>query len=66
MPIHHPQLHPDRAPRPLSTLRAVQLHSGRTARVEQSQKLAVTPQHEVAERMMLAIRAADPVSLPSD
>ena len=51
----------------LSALRAAQLQRGCTPRVEQSPKLAVTAQHEVAEGKVLAVRAADePVSLSSD
>jgi DNA-directed RNA polymerase subunit K/omega len=42
----------------LSALRAAQLQRGCTPRVEQSLKLAVTAQHEVAERKVLALRAA--------
>lgn len=42
----------------LSALRAAQLQRGCTPRVEQSPKLAVTAQHEVAERRVLAVRAA--------
>ena len=50
----------------LSALRAAQLQRGCTPRVEQSPKLAVTAQHEVAERRVLAVRAAtEPVSLSS-
>lgn len=51
----------------LSALRAAQLQRGCTPRVEQSAKLAVTAQHEVAERKVLAMRdTADPVSSSSD
>jgi DNA-directed RNA polymerase subunit K/omega len=47
----------------LSGLRAAQLHRGCTARVERSHKVAVTAQHEIAERKVLALRRdADPVS----
>jgi len=45
----------------LSGLRAAQLHRGCTPRVEQCAKVAVTAQHEVAERKVLPICApADP------
>jgi hypothetical protein len=37
----------------LSALRAAQLHRGCTPRVEQSPKVAVTAQHEVATRKVL-------------
>lgn len=51
----------------LSALRAGQLQRGCTPRVEQSPKLAVTAQHEVAERKVLAVRAsAEAVSLVSE
>jgi DNA-directed RNA polymerase subunit K/omega len=51
----------------LSALRAAQLQRGCTPRVEQSPKLAVTAQHEVAEGKVLAVRAeAEPVPLSSD
>ena len=51
----------------VSALRAAQLQRGCTPRVEQCPKLAVTAQHEVAERKVLAMRAAaEPASLPSD
>ena len=51
----------------LSGLRAAQLHRGCTPRVEQSQKIAVTAQHEVAERKVLAARGAfEPVSRPNE
>ena len=43
----------------LSGLRAAQLHRGCTPRVEQSFKVAVTAQHEVAERKVLPLRAMD-------
>jgi len=42
----------------LSALRAAQLQRGCTPRVEQSPKLAVTAQHEVAEHKVLAVRTA--------
>ncbi|HEY7291373.1 MAG TPA: DNA-directed RNA polymerase subunit omega [Vicinamibacterales bacterium] len=52
----------------LAALRAAQLQRGCTPRVEQSPKLAVTAQHEVAERKVLPMQdaAAEPVSLPND
>jgi DNA-directed RNA polymerase subunit K/omega len=51
----------------LSALRAAQLQRGCTPRVEQSPKLAVTAQHEVAERKVLPVRTpAVPVSSSSD
>jgi len=51
----------------LSALRAGQLQRGCTPRVEQSPKLAVTAQHEVAERKVLPVRAApEAVSLVSE
>jgi DNA-directed RNA polymerase subunit K/omega len=37
----------------LSALRAAQLHRGCTPRVVQSEKIAVTAQHEVAERKVV-------------
>jgi DNA-directed RNA polymerase subunit K/omega len=47
----------------LSGLRVAQLHRGCTPRVEQSEKVAVTAQHEVAERKVLrAGAAAEPLS----
>jgi DNA-directed RNA polymerase subunit K/omega len=47
----------------VSGLRAAQLHRGCTARVEQSEKVAVTAQREVAEHKVLPIRAvAEPAS----
>lgn len=42
-------------------LRAAQLQRGCTPKVEQRQKIAVTAQHEVAERKVLASRAPAPV-----
>jgi DNA-directed RNA polymerase subunit K/omega len=39
----------------LSGLRAAQLHRGCTPRVERSQKVAVTAQHEVAARKVLPL-----------
>jgi DNA-directed RNA polymerase subunit K/omega len=51
----------------LSGLRAAQLHRGCTARVEQSHKVAVTAQHEVAERKVLPLHdAAQPDSPPAE
>jgi DNA-directed RNA polymerase subunit K/omega len=44
----------------LSGLRAVQLHRGCTPRVPPSEKVAVTAQHEVAERQI--VRCADSAS----
>ena len=47
----------------LSTLRVSQLLRGCTPRVEQSAKVAVTAQQEVADRKVLAVLgAAEPVS----
>ena len=40
----------------LSGLRAAQLHRGCTPRVAQSHKVAVTAQHEIAERKVLPLR----------
>jgi len=42
----------------LASLRAEQLHRGCTPRVEQSEKVAVTAQHEVAERKVLPVPVA--------
>ena len=39
----------------LAGLRAAQLHRGCTPRVERSEKVAVTAQHEVAQRKVLAL-----------
>jgi len=51
----------------VSALRAAQLQRGCPPRVEQSPKLAVTAQHEVAKGKVLAVRgAAKPVSSSSD
>lgn len=51
----------------LSALRAAQLQRGCTPRVEQSPKLAVTAQQEVAEGKVLAMRAAaEPVLIASE
>ena len=51
----------------LSGLRAAQLHRGCTPRVEQSHKVAVTAQHEIAERKVLRVPAAvEPISESSD
>jgi DNA-directed RNA polymerase subunit K/omega len=49
----------------LSGLRVAQLQRGCTPRVEQSPKVAVTAQHEIAERKVLALREADPGSGPT-
>lgn len=43
----------------LSGLRAAQLHRGCTPRVEQSPKVAVTAQHEVAERKVQPLHQMD-------
>jgi DNA-directed RNA polymerase subunit K/omega len=48
----------------LSALRAAQLQRGCRPRVEQSPKLAVTAQHEVAERRVLAVGAAADLEAP--
>ena len=48
----------------LSGLRATQLHQGCTPRVPPSEKVAVTAQHEVAERQIVASArgaSSDPV-----
>jgi DNA-directed RNA polymerase subunit K/omega len=51
----------------LSGLRAAQLHRGCTPRVEQSEKVAVTAQHEIAERKVLALPvSAIPGSQPPE
>jgi len=51
----------------LSGLRAAQLHRGCTPRVEQSEKVAVTAQHEIAARKVLALPAsAVPGSQPPE
>jgi DNA-directed RNA polymerase subunit K/omega len=42
----------------LSALRAAQLHRGCTPRVAESEKVAVTAQHEVAERKVVRSDAA--------
>jgi DNA-directed RNA polymerase subunit K/omega len=48
-------------------LRAAQLQRGCTPRVEQSQKIAVTAQREVAKRKVLAVRSeAEQVSPSND
>lgn len=49
----------------VSGLRAAQLGSGCAPRVEQSRKVAVTAQHEVAARKVLLLRA-EPVSPSHD
>jgi len=43
----------------LSGLRAAQLQRGCVPRVEQSPKIAVTAQQEVAERKVLSLRETD-------
>ena len=43
----------------VSGLRAAQLNRGCTPRAEPSPKVAVTAQHEVAERKVVAFRATD-------
>ena len=51
----------------LSGLRAAQLHRGCTPRVEQSHKVAVTAQQEVAERKVLPLHeTTEPGSQPFD
>jgi len=52
----------------LSALRAAQLQRGCTPRVEQSPKISVTAQHEVAEgKVQAAARAAaEPIAPASD
>lgn len=49
----------------ISGLRAAQLHRGCTPRVVQCVKVAVTAQHEVAERKVLPVRAAADAGSPS-
>jgi len=49
----------------LSGLRAAQLHRRCTPRVEQSQKVAVTAQHEVAERKVLRLLETDTPPSPT-
>jgi DNA-directed RNA polymerase subunit K/omega len=49
----------------LSGLRAAQLHRGCTPRVEQSPKVAVTAQCEVAERKVLPLREMDESGSPA-
>jgi DNA-directed RNA polymerase subunit K/omega len=44
----------------LAGLRAAQLHRGCTPRVAQSDKVAVTAQHEIAERKVLPLRETEP------
>lgn len=48
----------------LSGLRAAQLHRGCIPRVEQSPKVAVTAQQEVAERKVLALAEKDDPGVP--
>jgi DNA-directed RNA polymerase subunit K/omega len=51
----------------LAALRAAQLQRGCTPRVEQSPKIPVTAQREVAERKVLALAAADePIPLSAE
>jgi DNA-directed RNA polymerase subunit K/omega len=51
----------------LAGLRAAQLHRGCTPRVDRSPKVAVTAQHEVAQRKVLPVQAAaGPFSAPND
>jgi len=51
----------------MSALRAAQLQRGCTPRVDQSAKPAVTAQHEVAERKVLAVReSVEPGSLSDE
>jgi DNA-directed RNA polymerase subunit K/omega len=50
----------------ISGLRAAQLHRGCTPRVEHREKLAVTAQHEVAERKVLRVLAAIDAPPPSN
>jgi DNA-directed RNA polymerase subunit K/omega len=45
-------------------LRAAQLHRGCTPRVERREKIAVTAQHEVAERKILSERVVVPGAVP--
>jgi DNA-directed RNA polymerase subunit K/omega len=49
----------------LSGLRAAQLQRGCTPRVEQCRKIAVTAQHEVAERKVLAATRLAPEPEPA-
>jgi DNA-directed RNA polymerase subunit K/omega len=51
----------------LSSLRAAQLHRGCTPRVEQSPKVAVTAQLEIAERKVSPMReTAEPEPQPTE
>ena len=50
----------------LAGLRAAQLHRGCTPRVDRSPKVAVTAQHEVANRKVLALPAATVPFAPSN
>ena len=50
----------------VSGLHAAQLHRGCTPRVEECEKVAVTAQHEVAERKVLATRAPAVALSPSN
>jgi DNA-directed RNA polymerase subunit K/omega len=49
----------------LSALRAAQLQRGCLPRVEQSPKLAVTAQHEIAQRKVLAVPDAAEAPSPA-
>jgi DNA-directed RNA polymerase subunit K/omega len=49
----------------LAAQRAAQLQRGCTPRVAQSPKVAVTAQHEIAERKVLAMPAA-PIEEPTE
>ena len=46
----------------VSGLRAAQLYRGCTPRVDRCEKVAVTAQHEVAERKVLPVRASTDAS----
>ena len=48
----------------VSGLRAAQLHRGCTPRVAQCEKVAVTAQHEVAERKVLPFRTPGELASP--
>jgi DNA-directed RNA polymerase subunit K/omega len=51
----------------LSSLRAAQLHRGCTPRVEPSRRVAVTAQHEIAERKVLPVSGAtEPSPQPTE
>jgi DNA-directed RNA polymerase subunit K/omega len=49
----------------LSGLRAAQLNRGCTPRVERSGKLAVTAQHEIAERKVIRVPNGAAIGLPA-